>query len=323
MNQTFLTPDPIVIEIRNAAGEVTIALDESATTTTVAVDQLPGAGAGILDDLMATFRREPVSAPSADRLADVRVDLRMQDGGGTVLIVDTDPARSGWRSGFAVRITAPAGSGVRAQTQSADLRTTGRVDRLDLRTASGDVQADRVERGSLVQTASGNIRIAEIGADAELRSASGDITVDRCGGSLSVHSTSGDVRIERPAQQVFVRAVSGDIRVSDAMTGEMQLTSVSGDIEIGVHAGSLARIDLSTVSGDTRNEFDVATDRPNTGTHPGADIAGADTAGTDTAGTDAATGENTSGEESGGRLEITCRSTSGDIRLRRVVALGV
>lgn len=301
MNQTFLTPDPIVIEVRTAAGDVSIDLDENTTTTTVSVDQRPGVGAGFLDDLMATFRREPTSTTSEENLDDVRIDLRVQDGGGTVLIVDTDPARNGWRSGFAVRITAPAGSGVRAQTQSADLRVTGRVDRLDLRTASGGVQADLVMRGSLVQTGSGDIRIAEIGADAELRSASGDVTVDRCGGSLSVHSTSGDVRIERPAQEVFVRSVSGDVRVSDALTGEMQLTSVSGDIEIGVHPGSSARIDLSTVTGDTRNEFDVAADRPSTDT------------GTDDA----------QDPDSGGRLEITCRTTSGDIRLRRAVAVGV
>lgn len=306
MQQTFLTPDPIVIEIRNAAGEVTIDLDERTTTTTVAVEQLPGAGAGFLDDLMSTFRRDTPPATTADHLDDVRVDLRVQDSGGTVLIVDTDPARSGWRNGFAVRVTAPAGSGVRAQTQSADLRVTGRVDRLDLRTASGDVQADVVERGSLVQTASGDIRIAEIGADAELRSASGDVTVDRCGGSLSVHSTSGDVRIERPARDVFVRAVSGDVRVSDALTGELQLTSVSGDIEIGIHPGSLARIDLSTVTGDTRNEFDVADDRP-------AEDAGV----RDNAAQDG------TGQDTAGRLEINCRTTSGDIRLRRAVALGV
>lgn len=320
MNQTFLTPDPIVIEIRTAAGQVSVELDENTTTTSVSVDHFAGVGGGIIDDLLAGLRRSSTPTRSEDHLDDVRIDLRVQDGGGSALIVDTDPARDGWRSGFAVRITAPAGSGVRAQTQSAGLRVTGRADRLDVRTASGDVQIDHVERGSLVQTGSGAIRIGELGADAELRSASGEVSVEACGGSLSVHSTSGDVRIDRPARDVFVRAVSGDVRVSDALTGVMALTTVSGDVEIGVHPGSLARIDLSTVSGDTRNEFDVTTDQPIAPADAGATPDGVHSSSDNSVNTD--TDPDTDPDPDGsGRLEITCRTTSGDIRLRRAVGV--
>jgi hypothetical protein len=285
--QSYLTPEPIVVEIRNAAGHVTIDLADT-NTTTVDVVQLQGTGLNIIDDLVSSFRRGPQPDQGHDAIDDVRVDLQVQESG-TVLIVDTDPARNGWRSAFGIRITAPESSGLRTQTQSADVRVTGRADRLDVRTASGDVQADRVERGSLVQSASGDIRIAEIGADAELRSVSGDVTVQHCGGSLSVHSTSGDVRIEQPEQDVFVRTVSGDVTILDATNGVLQATAVSGDIAIGVHPGSAAKIDLSTMAGDTRNDFEV-NDEPLAPLVDGAEA---------------------------GRLEITCRTTSGDIRLRR------
>lgn len=286
--QTFLTPEPIVVEVRNAAGLVTVDLADTQTTT-VDVTQLQGTGVGFIDELMSTFRRDQPQHAAPSTVDDVRVDLRVQESG-TVLIVDTDPARNGWRSSFAVRITAPAGSGVRTQTQSADVSLTGVADRLDVRTASGDVQADVVERGSLVQTASGDVRIATIGADAEIRTASGDVTVRQCGGALSVHSTSGDVRVEEPERDVFVRAVSGDVSILDAVTGTIEATAVSGDIVIGVHPGSLAKIDLSSISGDTRNEFDIK-DEP----------------------IQAPSGPT-------GTLEITCRTTSGDIRLRRSAA---
>lgn len=295
--KSFLTPDPIVVEVRNAAGDLTIDLTDT-TTTTVDIVQLPSNGLNFIDDLMSTFRRDhPRSETPTDVLDDVRVDLRVQESG-TVLVVDTDPARSGWRAAFGVHITAPAGSGIRSQTQSADVRLTGLADRLDIRTASGDVQADRVERGSLVQSASGDVRISEIGADAEIRSVSGDVTVQRCAGAISVHSTSGTVRIEQPERDVFVRSVSGDITVRDTVTGSIQATAVSGDIEIGVHPGSAARVDLSTITGDTRNEFDVSNEP----------VAAADPVGTPDE------------VKQGSRLEITCRTTSGDIRLRRAVA---
>ena len=293
---SFLTPDPVLVEVRNAAGIVTIDLADT-TTTSVEVEQLPGTGLPIIDDLMSSFRRgQSPGQGIADPLDDVRIDLRVQENG-TVLIVDTDPARNGWRSSFAVRISAPAGSGIRTQTQSADVRVTGRADRLDVRTASGDVQADLVERGSLVQTASGDVRITEISADAEIRSVSGDVTVQHCVGALSVHSTSGDIRVEQPDRDVFVRTVSGNVSVSDAVNGALQATAVSGDIEIGVHAGSAAMIDLSTIAGDTRNDFEVS-DEPQEPAAPDTPDGGTP-----------------------GRLEITCRTTSGNIRLRRAVAV--
>lgn len=288
--QTFLTPDPIVVEVRNAAGLVTVDLTDTQTTT-VDIEQIQGTGVGFIDDLMSSFRRDHAQHPAApNALDDVRVDLRVQESG-TVLIVDTDPARSGWRSSFAVRVTAPANSGVRTQTQSADIRLTGVIDRLDVRTASGDVQADVVQRGSLVQTASGDVRIASIGADAEIRSASGDITVRSCAGALSVHSTSGDVRVEEPASDVFVRAVSGDVSILDAVDGVIEATAVSGDIVIGIHPGSLAKIDLSSISGETRNDFEVH-EEPVEAPQDGP----------------------------AGKLDVTCRTTSGDIRLRRAAA---
>lgn len=200
-------------------------------------------------------------------------------------------------------------------------------------------------------------------------------------GSLSVHSTSGNVRVEEPSGDVFVRSVSGDVRILDAVDGSVQATAVSGDVEIGVHRGSLARINLSTVTGSTINDFDVVDDPTDLDAFDTDDRGAADdpsgpadsarhadrtadfTVDLDKArlgGIPAAAGETNlpdsdsdSGSDSdpksgsgsgtvsgsatdarsddapgrragaGGRLEITCRTTSGDIRLRRAAAVAV
>ena len=175
---TFLTPDPITVEIRNASGEIRVDLADVATTT---VDVVPArrihsaswttssapspprpsrsAPAG-----RAPRVRRPTAFGGADTLDDpterVRVDLReAPEGrpGSATLIVDTDPARDGWKSAFTVHVTAPAASGVRIQSQSADVTVTGRADRLEARTASGDIRVDEVIGRSVVQTASGDI----------------------------------------------------------------------------------------------------------------------------------------------------------------------
>lgn len=289
MHTTYLTSDPVIVEIRNAAGQVTVDLTDAVTTSTVTVEQIPGVG-GLLGELVAGLRRDSgrdTGRAGHDPVEDVRVDLRMVDSGSSVLVVDTDPARSGWKTSFAVTVTAPLGSGVRVQSQSADVRVDGRADRLDVRTASGDVTVGVIERGSLVQTASGDIRVTEHGADAEFRTASGDVVIGRSGGSVSVHATSGDVRIGEPQADVFVRNVSGDIEVGSVNDGVVEVTAVSGDVSVGLLPGALAKIDLRTVSGGVRNEFEVQSDEP-------------------------------VDEDPLRRVALTCRTTSGDIRLRRV-----
>ena len=176
---TFLTPEPITVEIRNSAGSVLIDLAD-VTTSTVDVVAGPSHPLGFLDDVIRAAKAQFVGtrsggydsglggADTADRPVDdpaerVRVDLRQHGPGGesTTLIVDTDPARDGWKSSFTVHITAPAGSDVRVQTQSANTVANGIADRIEVRTASGDVRIDQVLGRSAVQTASGDVAITK------------------------------------------------------------------------------------------------------------------------------------------------------------------
>ena len=175
--------------------------------------------------------------------------------------MDTDPARDGWKSAFTVHVTAPAGSGVRVQTQSANTVTTGIAGRIEVRTASGDVRLEQVLGRSVVQTASGDVTITDT-AECDIRTASGDIEVHRVRSEAQLHSTSGEIRVDGAGNDLSARSVSGDVRVTDAAAGRVELITVSGDVEIGVRAGTLAAIDLSTVSGSTHNDFVVSDEPP-------------------------------------------------------------
>ncbi len=55
------------------------------------------------------------------------------------------------------------------------------------------------------------------------------------------------------------------MRVRDAASSEANLTTVSGDVEVGIHAGTLAAIDLTTVSGSTISDFEVSDEAPQAG----------------------------------------------------------
>jgi len=309
---TFLTPDPITIEVRNSSGEVRLDLAD-VTTTTVEVTASASHPFGFLDDVFRAvaggrqsngarrgfdvrsaedqddYHRYEADQDDIDPAERVLVDLRETtgEGRGGTLIVDTDRARQGWRSSFAVHITAPTGSGVRVQTQSADVILTGVADRLETRTASGDVSIDRVLGRSVVQTASGDVTISETG-DCDVRTASGDIDLRRTTADALLHSTSGDIRVNNPTGNTSARTVSGDIRLVDAVAGQAEAIAVSGDVEIGIHAGSLASVELNTISGNTDTDFAVSDQAP---------------------------------EDDAPVLDIRVKTTSGNIRLRRAVGV--
>ncbi len=323
---SFLTPEPVTIEIRNSAGSVQVDLAD-VTTSTVDVVAGPSHPLGFLDDVIRAARAQftggraggrgddgyepgdgadrPVDDP-ADR---VRVDLRPHGTGGesATLIVDTDPARDGWRSSFTVHVTAPAGSGVRVQTQSANTIATGIAGRVEVRTASGDVRVEQVLGRSVVQTASGDVAINDT-AECDIRTASGDIEVRRVRAEALLHSTSGEIRVDAADGDLSARTVSGDLRVHDASSGRAELITVSGDVEVGVHAGTLAAIDLATVSGSTSNDF-VVSDQP-PARADGVDAAYADP----DLDADRPIGGTLADEPV---LDLRVKTTSGDIRLRR------
>jgi Putative adhesin len=325
---TFLTPEPITIEIRNASGQIRVDLADVASTTVdvVASSSHP---LGFLDDVIRAAKTQfadrksydgsrsrfgPSFGGNTDTIQDdpaerVRVDLRQPPHTDDVdsrvpatLIVDTDPARDGWKTSFIVHVTAPESSGIRIQSQSADVIVTGPAERLEARTASGDVRVDQVAGRSVVQTASGDVSINGT-AECDVRTASGDIEVHRVTAEAVLHSTSGDVRIDVASGDVNARSVSGDIRVLDVTTGRAEVITVSGDVEIGIHAGSLTAVDLSTVSGTTETDFTVTDDLP-----------------TAAAAAEAADAAEVTNEE-GPVLELRVKTTSGDIRLRRSLAV--
>jgi hypothetical protein len=309
--KSFLTPDPIALEIRNAAGEIQIILTDTQTTT---IDVTAGTShpLGFLDDVFKAFggsrgfgrgrssgyrpgpfgEQPPVGAefggdPNAFETLTEIIDLvriEHRDGERASVIVDTDPARDGWRTSFTVVITAPLRSSIRVQAQTADVVVTGAAGLVDVRTASGDTKLDETGEKTLVQSASGDVRIAVAGGSVDVRTASGNVQIGPVAGDVLVHTASGDVSLGAVSGDINARSVSGDVKVADATSGIAQVSAVSGDVEIGIHSGSLAAINLSTVSGSTDNHFEVAGEVPEGDTPV---------------------------------LEITVKTTSGDIRLHR------
>jgi Putative adhesin len=226
----FHTPEPIELEIKIPAGDIhieTVEGDESFVSLD-GVDKL-------LD--LAEVRQE------GRRIV---VELKGKKSFGlTISIGDFNFGPGGLR----VRARVPHGSTTNLQTSSADMKLRGRVRSLDVKTVSGDLVVN-----------------GEIEREATVKTMSGDVRLERVGGELRVQTVSGDVNAQSVGGSIVAKSVSGDFRVESAREGHVTAQSVSGDIELGVPAGTLLDVDAGSVSGDLASEVPLGSD-------PGADLA--------------------------------------------------
>jgi hypothetical protein len=222
----------------------------------------------------------------------VVVDIEGRDAEHVVVDQDGDEvrvvarARTGFLSGFQglkVHVLTPRGSNLATRLGSAGVTVEGPLEHVRIQTGSGQVVLDEVGQDALVKTGSGEVAVRSVGGESEIKTGSGDIGVGHLGGAARLSTGSGDIEVGRADAPISFKTGSGDIVVRDAHGGQAQLSAgsgqlevtrmssgiaqlknASGDIKIGVPAGTPVWTDISSVSGHVRSSI-PATGAPRDG----------------------------------------------------------
>lgn len=176
-----------------------------------------------------------------------------------------------------LELLVPEGIALEATTGSADVSAEVRLGAARITTGSGDISLDSVAdvqattgsgdisiqtvtgNAGQVNSGSGDISIGGTGAAVQARSASGDVSIGELTGALRVNTASGDINVGRTTGSVEGRSASGDINVAvaDSLPAWLQLSSVSGEVLIGLDAAEqpeegepYVSIRANTASGD-------------------------------------------------------------------------
>lgn len=172
---------------------------------------------------------------------------------GDVVLVRRPTLGASWFGSSDVRayIVVPPGTAVTFGLASCNARFRGDLGDLNGKTASGNVLAESVVTAT-VKTASGDVTIERVAGRADVASASGDLRLGVVEGDVGVTSASGDLRVERVMGNLRVSTASGDARVERAEGSEINARSVSGDVWVGIPAGTRLEVDVNTLSGRVR-----------------------------------------------------------------------
>jgi hypothetical protein len=238
-----LTGTPRSIDVRNAAGSVTVRAAEEATELVVRFSAHTSAAEEVLD----------------------RIDLFVT---GSALRITVPERRLTRTPEVSVEVVTPPGAAVSVRTASADVDLRGRLADVEVTTANGDVAVEHAGRLT-ARTASGDVRLTTVDGPATVATASADVHVEIAGGPVEVRTASGDVTVAEAAGDVRATTASGDVTVGRARAGTVQLKTVSGDATVGIEPRLRVWLDVQSISGrltsdlaDDLTDDDRGTDGP-------------------------------------------------------------
>lgn len=222
---TVSTPDdqgPAADAVRNTtfgeytSGEHAIALDVPRTSggSNGAVQSVVSIGGSCFEFNSGVVNTGTITGAVISN-GDVWVGGQQVVAGGRV-VAQAGTVVSGGTGRVTLDVRVPANSSVYLKTTSADLNVRGDLQRLSVKSVSGDIQATGVHTIA-VTTTSGAVEIERIETHADIVTVSGRIEVGAYNGSqLHARTVSGDIRISAtpaatPASTLTAETVSGDI----------------------------------------------------------------------------------------------------------------
>ncbi|PXX66720.1 hypothetical protein DFR70_103470 [Nocardia tenerifensis] len=73
-------------------------------------------------------------------------------------------------------------------------------------------------------------------------------------GESDLEMAAGDIIVERPQGSVTAKTAKGDIRIGEAVRGVLRLETSYGELEVGIHPGSAARLEANSAQGAVHNQ---------------------------------------------------------------------
>ncbi len=229
-------------------------------------------------------------------------DLRLHGVDGDRVVIRT-------RSGRAIdEVLAIEAAAARIRIHSAERHV--RLGPIEVRApVSEDLEIDIPRSARVaVRTLSGDVEAAGIGGESRWATASGDLRLGVDAGPVAVESMSGDVRVVATAPiELNVRSVSGDLQLRGPRFETLIASTTSGDVRLDGALGSGGPHRISSVSGDV----ELVTPTP-VGVETETITGDVRAAGSYTAGGRRGRRTITFGS---GSVQVTIRTTSGDIRV--------
>jgi hypothetical protein len=253
---TFDTPEPIAAVVDLVVGDARITASDREDTV---VEIRPSDGSHDQDVRAAEQTRVEYAAGRLLVKAPRQRSLSIFGKPGSIDVTIDLPAGSQLYGDASVAAFHCAGrlGECRVKTAVGDIQVE-RTGPLDLATDAGAISVNRVSGPAEVSTGSGRVRLREIDGTAVIKNSNGDSWVGEVAGDLRVSAANGSISVDHANAGVNASTANGDVRVGGVTRGSASLKTSFGEIEVGIRAGTAARLDVHTQFGRIRNQLDAS-----------------------------------------------------------------
>jgi DUF4097 and DUF4098 domain-containing protein YvlB len=201
------------------------------------------------------------------RLGDGAKPLAIEGSNSDMSIKVESQGKSGWfnwnnensMGSTTLDIRVPKGVSLDVDVVSAPLSIDGiEGGKIKANTVSGKARVNARSPGIEVDSVSGSIELAGSAERVSLQTVSGDILAPNVGSDAELQTVSGRIRVSGgPWRKLNLSTVSGDVQLAGGLApnGSFDVDSMSGDVQVQVPANLSAVIHANTFSGDLRSDF--------------------------------------------------------------------
>jgi DUF4097 and DUF4098 domain-containing protein YvlB len=194
----------------------------------------------------------PLTIEGSDNNLSIKVQAQGQNGW---LNWGSDKAMSATK----LDVSVPRGASLKVSVVSAPLSVDG-IDGgdIEVNSVSGRVRINAQTPMLHVVTVSGNVAFSGQARQAKLQTVSGDILAPSLGHTVDLQTVSGRIQAGGgPWQQLNLSTVSGDVQLTGGLAagGTMSIDSMSGDLQLQFPASLSSSVHAKTFSGDLRSDF--------------------------------------------------------------------
>lgn len=132
---------------------------------------------------------------------------------------------------------------------------------IDVQSVSGKSRINAQTPMLKVDSVSGGVELAGHADQADLQTVSGDILAPTLGGEVKLQTVSGRIQASGgPWRRLSLSTVSGDVLLAGrlAIDGDIDIDSMSGDVQLQLPADTSSTLRGSSFSGDLRSDFGTA-----------------------------------------------------------------
>lgn len=151
-------------------------------------------------------------------------------------------------------VTLPGGCDITVRLGAGDVVVNALVNDLEVSTGAGDIRVEDVTGTADLKVGSGDIRAGSVAGTAKISSANGDVRLDSVS-EVIASTAAGDVLLGDVSEIARVKSATGDIRVRNCCCTDLDINTMSGDVDIAIVPGMIVNASIKTMSGELRNRI--------------------------------------------------------------------